>query len=124
LAIVGCRGGLAALQPQKSTWKLSLLDHYLTVAEQQHVDLIVPLALSPAWASARPREHSAYSPGNAAEPRNSDDRRDYVATVVDHCKGRVGYYEIRNEPNSKDFFSGSPEQLVSLAREAYRIIKE
>lgn len=113
-----------ALEPRKDVWDFSLLDRYLDIAAQQHVDVIVPLALSPGWASARPQEHSGYRPGNAAEPVNLDDWRNYVATIVTHCRGRAAYYEVWNEPNLKDFFSGTTEQMLALAREAYAIVKD
>ena len=81
------------------------------------------MGLTPIWATARPKEKSDYQPGNAAEPSNMQFWRDYVRTVVTRYKGRIEAYEIWNEPNRKDDFSGTVRQLANLTHEAYSIIK-
>ncbi|MGC2333803.1 MAG: glycosyl hydrolase [Candidatus Acidiferrales bacterium] len=111
------------LEPNKGQWHFQTLDAYLTLAAQHHTDVLLPLGLSPQWASARPTEKSTYQPGFAAEPRNIDDWREYVATVVAHCKGRVRAYEIWNEPNSKSFWTGNVSQMVALTQAASAIIR-
>lgn len=112
------------LEPQKGKWNFELLDKYVTLADSRKTTILLPLAFSPSWASARPHELSAYRPGNAAEPRNMADWRDYVKTVARRYKGKIHQYEIWNEPNLEKFYTGNIEQMVSLAREAYRILKE
>src|SRR5205085_6870107 len=39
-------------------------------------------------------------------------------------RGRITHYEIWNEPNLPRFFSGSAEEMLSLAREAHDILKQ
>ena len=114
----------ANLEPRKGDWHFEILDKYVALAEAHRVELLLPLGLSPTWASARPKEPSGYDPGNAAEPKNIADWRDYVRTVATRYKQRIRSYEIWNEPNLKQFFTGSPEQMVTLVREAYKILKE
>lgn len=112
------------LEPKQAVWRFEELDKLIRLAEAHKVEVLLPLGLSPEWASARPGEKSTYSPGNAAEPRNMELWKTYVRTVALKYKGRVHYYEIWNEPNLKGFYSGSTAQLVSLAGEAYRILKQ
>ncbi|MBZ5697612.1 MAG: hypothetical protein LAN18_03600 [Acidobacteriia bacterium] len=112
------------LEPVRGKWDFKTLDLYLDMAGQHHVDLLLPLALSPPWASARPDERSNYALGNAAEPKDMSDWRDYVRTVGTRYKGRVHEYEIWNEPNVKGFWSGSTEQMVELVREAAKVLKQ
>jgi hypothetical protein len=112
------------LEPQKGHWDFSRLDQYVSAAQSQGVEVLLPLGLSPAWASARPTEPSAYGPGNAAEPANISDWQDYVRRVAMRYKARIRAYEIWNEPNLPDFFSGKPETMMRLTREAYKILKE
>jgi hypothetical protein len=38
-------------------------------------------------------------------------------------QGQIHYWEVWNEPNDSDYFSGAPEKLVSLAQQAYTILK-
>ena len=111
------------LEPSKGRWQFRTLDAYIALAGQHHVGLVLPLGLSPGWASARPVEKSTYQPGAAAEPRDIEDWRTYVRTVARHCAGRVQAYEIWNEPNLKQFWSGSVDQMVQLTREAALIIR-
>lgn len=111
------------LEPEKEVWDFERLDKDVALAELQGVDILLPLGLSPGWASAHPSEKSGYKSGNAAEPRNIEDWRYYVRTVAERYKGRVRYYEIWNEPNVLTFYTGSIEALVRLTREAYLILK-
>lgn len=112
------------LEPNKGEWHFETLDTYVSKAEAKNVEILLPLGLTPTWASARPTEDSAYKkPGWAAEPANIEDWKNYVRTVATRYKGRIHNYEIWNEPNSKGFFSGTVEQMLSLAREAYTILK-
>lgn len=112
------------LEPKKGEWHFEVLDKYVSLANKHHVEVLLPLGLSPAWASARPAEPSTYAPGFAAEPKNIEDWRNYVRTVAMRYKGRIWYYEIWNEPNLRQFYSGSVEQMLILAREAYLILKQ
>jgi Glycosyl hydrolases family 39 len=111
------------LEPAKNRWRFETLDAYVALASEHHVGLVLPLGLSPAWASARPQEKSTYQPGFAAEPRDIEDWRMYVRTVARHCAGRIQAYEIWNEPNLKQFWSGTVDQMVELTREASLIIR-
>lgn len=111
------------LQPTRETWKFDKLDRYAELAGSNNVSLLLPLGLSPRWASARPREQSAYGEGRAAEPAEIEDWRVYVRTVAQRYKGKINAYEIWNEPNDRHFFSGTTAKLVELTCEAYRVLK-
>lgn len=111
------------VEPQPGKWDFTNIDKYLALAEEHHVEVDLPLGLTPHWASARPDEKSAYGPGLAAEPQRMEDWDTYVRTVAQHCKGRVAAYEIWNEPNFNIFWSGTTDQLVEMTRRARAIIK-
>jgi endo-1,4-beta-mannosidase len=113
------------IEPSKGQWRFDLLDKYLTMAESHNTEVLLPLAVTPQWASAQPDVRSGWQqPGLTAEPKDINDWRDYVRKVATHCKGRVHEYEIWNEPNLKQYWIGSPDQLIALTREAHDIIKE
>ena len=111
------------LEPARGRWDFTRLDSCITLAQRHGVDVLLPLGLSPPWASARPTERSAYAPGNAAEPMKMADWSDYVSTVAKRYKGRIHSYEVWNEPNLKRFFSGDMKSVLALASEAYRVLK-
>jgi hypothetical protein len=103
------------LEPYKDQWRFERLDGYVSLAQQHGAGLLLPLGMSPAWASARP-------PADNAEPANLDDWRTFVRTVVTRYKGRIQAYEIWNEPNLKDFWTGTVDQMITLTKEASQII--
>ncbi len=111
------------LEPAKGKWDFRKLDRYLAMAKLTGVEILLPLGLSPAWASARPAEKSGYGPGLAAEPRDTADWRNYVRIVAERYKGRIRHYEIWNEPNDKAFFSGQVASMVELTRIASEELK-
>src|SRR6266550_6702638 len=112
------------LEPKKGEWHFEGLDALVALAEQHQVEILLPLGRSPTWASARPTDPPAWVPGYAAEPRNIDDWRNYVRTVATRYRGRVHYYEIWNEPNATDFYTGSVDVMVNLVRLASRELKD
>ncbi|AFY82267.1 beta-1,4-xylanase [Oscillatoria acuminata PCC 6304] len=112
------------LEPRKGEWNFTILDKSVALAEENGVEILLNLGLTPRWASARPQEPSLYATGTAAEPKNIEDWRNYVRTVATRYKGRIHYYELWNEPNLKGFYTGSLETMLTLCEEAYRILKE
>lgn len=112
------------LEPKKGEWHFEVLDKYMSLAEQNQVEIVLPLAYSPTWASARPTDAPEWSPGASAEPADIANWRNYVRTVATRYKGRIAYYELWNEPNLNEFFSGSVDDMITLTKEAYAIIQE
>lgn len=111
------------LEPSRGNWSWTALDRYAQLAGAHGVELVMTLGLTPKWASARPNESSAYGPGNAAEPANLDDWRDFVTTVATRYKGKISYYEIWNETNLKEFYTGSVDAMVQMTQVAYAALK-
>jgi hypothetical protein len=111
------------LEPAPGKWNFNLLDRYAQIAAERHVEILLTLGLTPAWASARPDEPSAYRNGNAAEPRRLSDWETYVRTVATRYKGVIHSYEIWNEPNVKGTFTGNIQAMLELSRAAYRVLK-
>lgn len=111
------------LEPAPGRWEFAGLDKMVGEAQEHGVNVLIPLAMPPRWASARPEEKGAYGPGSSAEPARIEDWRNYVRTVVTRYKGKVAEYQVWNEPSDKGFFTGQVDQLVALTCEAFRIVK-
>lgn len=114
----------SALEPQKGKWDFSLLDKFVALGEQHHKEIMLTLGQSPAWASSRPTEKAVYAMGAAAPPANLEDWRGYVRVVGTRYKGRIHAYEIWNEPNLSNFYTGTIEQLVQLTDAAAAELKK
>jgi Glycosyl hydrolases family 39 len=110
------------IEPTKGVWRFENVDKSLQAAQAHGTDVLFTLGLTPTWASARPQEPSGYKPGYAAEPIDIQDWRDFVSAVATRYKGRVHEYEIGNEPNLHQFWTGSLDQMLALVREASPII--
>jgi len=115
---------------RKNEWQWDILDREVEMAEQHHVDLLLPFGETPAWAAAPP------SPAALSFPRplrgeivgdvaDLEDWRNFIRTQAVRYKGRILYYEIWNEPNlPRNRVIGTPERMLTLAREAYTTLKQ
>ncbi|HEX3376645.1 MAG TPA: glycosyl hydrolase [Candidatus Acidoferrales bacterium] len=110
------------IEPAQGQWRFERLDRYVSIAQQHGTSVLLPLAGSPPWASARPKLSSNYTPGFSAEPASMEDWRTYVRTVAMRYKGRIHAYEIWNEPNLREFWTGTIDQMVALTTEAAEIV--
>lgn len=111
------------IEPSPGVWRFQRLDRCLAIAESLGIDVLVPLGLSPGWASARPAEPSAYTLGAASEPHRNGDWDAYVQTVCRRYSGKVKAYETWNEPNLRAFYSGNVDTMLHLATETWRTVK-
>ena len=113
----------AAINPSPDVYEWTALDAHVERALANNASLVMNLGRTPQWASARPTEPSPYGPGQAAEPANDLDWQAWVRAVGERYRGRIRYWEIWNEPNDRQFYSGTPEKLVELASQAYALLK-
>ena len=128
----------ASLRPQPQLWNFDRINAYLAASEKAHLKVLWTIGNTPRWASARPNEICAYGLGCAAEPVNIEDWRRYVRTLATTFRGRIECYEPWNEasfptdpafkqPGSggdpNQFYTGSIDSMVKLARVAYEEIK-
>lgn len=113
----------ADLEPKPGAWDFRRLDRYVAMAAITHTEVVLPLGMTPRWASANPDGPSGYGPGQAAPPVDTNAWREYVDTVARRYKGRVRYFEMWNEVNLTSFYTGSIDRLIELQRVAYAVIK-
>jgi hypothetical protein len=114
----------ASLEPIRGQWDFNRLDKYIALSLKHGIEPVLVLGNSPVWASSRPFERSAYRYGGAAEPRSLSDWENYVRIVATRYRGKVRYYEIWNEPNLTQFYSGSVKTMLELTRVAHASLKD
>lgn len=112
------------LEPKKGEWDFKELDKDVAMASQHNIQLLLTLGMTPAWAAIHPADGPPSRAGSVSMPKDINDWRNYVRTIATRYKGKINTYEIWNEPNGYDFFRGTPEDLVALAKEAYSILHE
>ena len=54
--------------------------------------------------------------GAPAEPKDVKDWINYLQTVATRYRGKIFNYEIWNEPNDPQYFSGTIPKLVQLTQ--------
>jgi hypothetical protein len=107
-------------EPHRPAWEK--YDHIVDLADQYGLEIIARLSNPPAWSRA---EGDAV--GTLAPPDNLDDYGDFVEAVVRRYKGRIGTYQIWNEPNIYPEWGErpvSPEKYTELLKVGYTRIKE
>jgi hypothetical protein len=118
----------ADLEPEKGRWYFDLLDKYANWSQQHQVEILMPLTYTPRWASSTPDAptdvEAGNPPGLSGAPRDMEDWRNFVRTVATRYRGRIHLWEIWNEPNRTQSWTGSPEALVAMTRDAARILKQ
>jgi cell division septation protein DedD len=111
--------GWASIEPagpgQVNQWYVDLLDRVVDQARARGINVLLTLWLTPGWANG--------GAGTIAPPGNVADYARVAGWAAAHFKGRVGAWEIWNEPNMSGFWSGSVAQYVSLLKVAYPAIK-
>ena len=118
--------GWASVEPSEGQFDWSRLDDAISVAQANGVTTInYNMHTTPAWAAADPSAACEFSflTACSSPPANVDDWNNYVTALVTRYKGKINYYEIWDEPNSSEQWSGTIQQLLSMAQSAYGIIK-
>lgn len=71
-------------------------DNIVSLASQYEIEVIARLSNPPAW--TRAAENAC---GDKAPPDNYQDYGDFVEKTVTRYKGKIRYYQLLNEPNTK-----------------------
>ncbi|MGH2868652.1 MAG: choice-of-anchor D domain-containing protein [Solirubrobacteraceae bacterium] len=99
------------------------LDEIMGLARQYHLRIVADLFTIPAWLADCP------PPGNQSVVARcgTDDLAGYgsvVQQIVGHADSVIHDWEIWNEPDSGQFFSGTPQQYAGMLRAAHDAIKQ
>jgi hypothetical protein len=100
------------------------LDYYVNHVRNNSSgsDIIYTMGITPDWAARRPGDDTPWG-GSASPPNSMDDWRDYVRTVGNRYKGRIKYWEIWNEADIPQHYSGSVSEMVEMTRIAREELK-
>ena len=125
--------GWPQIEPENNKWNWELLDKYVRLAREKNIRLIMTLGMTPRWAAKNPDAPSPYGgEWSSSPPRNLADWQDLIRKVAERNErlygGAIRYWEIWNEPDNfqagYEFYTGTVEELVNMARAAHAILKE
>jgi hypothetical protein len=111
------------LNPSRGVYDWTQLDAWLDLAESRDVHVLYAFGGTPAWASSMPNAPCEYHAGACYPPADMQDWDDFVYAIVTHAAGRITHWELWNEPNLSQFWSGGTLPMAHMAQRAYRIIK-
>lgn len=116
----GTSWGQVEVRRGKFDW--SALDKSVETARSHGASVLYVLGSTPAWAASRTRAGDYLNPGSTSMPKRLAYWREWVRAVAARYKGKIDAYQIWNEANLTTFWTGTPEQMALLTREAHRII--
>jgi hypothetical protein len=111
------------LNPSPRTFNWPALDRWLEAAQQHGVDVIYTFGATPTWASSRPTAKCDYNPGACYPPAHIDDWDNFVRAIATHAGDRIKYWEMWNEANQHEYWSGGIPALATMTQHASAIIK-
>ena len=117
------------LEPSNGTYDWTPLDNSIAFAKAAGVTTFVYTFWStPEWASSAPTQSCILTPiegvtGCAAPPSHIGDWDSFVKAVVTRYTGQIQYFELWNEANLVETWSGNVTQMLVLAQHAYNDIK-
>jgi hypothetical protein len=111
------------LEPSRGNYNWPALDRWLDLAHSHGADVLYTFGVTPTWASSNPTAKCDYNPGGCYPPQNMQDWDDFVRALTTHAAGRIKYWELWNEANQHEYWSGGVPALVTMAQHAYSIIK-
>ena len=111
------------IETSRGNYNWGRLDQIVNVMSSHHVTILFNFARTPQWASSSPWKTCGGGPGQCMPPYSMTDWGNWVRAVVTRYKGRIKYYELWNEPDAWNWWSGTTPQMVQMAKVAYPIIK-
>jgi hypothetical protein len=107
--------GWNKVEPLRGQWDFSAPDKMVNAAERMGIQMIGLLYGTPSWAA---RDGKIIGP-----PKDLDVWGRHVEALVRRYQGRIHVWEIWNEPDIDDFWSGSAEDYIALLKAAYLAAK-
>ncbi|MGO9959389.1 MAG: glycosyl hydrolase, partial [Solirubrobacteraceae bacterium] len=98
------------------------LDEVMALSQQYGLPVVADLTTIPWWIA----DCQAPTDISAMDVCGTDDLTDYgamIGQIVAHATSVIGDWEIWNEPDNGEFFTGTPQQYAQMLGAAYATIK-
>ncbi|MBV6458820.1 MAG: hypothetical protein HONBIEJF_01958 [Fimbriimonadaceae bacterium] len=116
----------SAMERYEGAWDFESMDRIVTMMRARGVPILHTLGQTPRWAARHPETPSPYGwpmEGAPSPPSDLKTWKRYVEVVAKRYKGQIEAYEIWNEPNSPNFWVGTPEEMAEMTRIAAEVIR-
>lgn len=103
--------GWDGIEPEKDRYDFSFWDAFVELATEHGIRLIPYVAYTPAWNSTGSGADSWKAP-----PRDNAELGELLGLLARRYRGRIRSWEIWNEPDNKDYWTGSAAEYAELLR--------
>lgn len=100
-----------AMEPQRGQFDWSFWDDYVRIANELDIQLIPYVCYTPEWAASKSGQDFWRSP-----PRDPAAFGEFMYQIASHYKGRMRTWELWNEPDNQEYWTGSVQQFADLIR--------
>lgn len=110
----------AGVEPLNGSYNWTQIDTIVNDANARGMSVIGMIDETPGWAATKG------TPALSGPPASDTVFAGFASTLATRYKGKIGAYEIWNEPNSKTFWSTGPNPAAytALLKAAYTAIKK
>lgn len=113
----------AEINPAPGVFNWARFDAILEIAHRRNIDVVLNLAYTPRWAATEKDARPAFSPGASSPPADIRSWEDFVGAAVRRAAGKIRYWEVWNEPEDPNYYSGDIATMVRLQKRAFETIK-
>lgn len=108
------------IEPEQGVFRWEDTDRVVDHATGLGLDILATLSFTPAWASSNPS-----SPRISDPPASRSFWTDVVTAAVSRYRDRITYWQLWNEPNLAQFWSGSMEEYrTEILVPGARVVRE
>lgn len=118
------------VEPSKGNFHWDRLDQYVEKAHATGTEVMLVLAGTPSWAAASLSDPAGVS--DSTRVPVLDEYKNYLTAVMERYKAfdpdhtghpyrGIANYQVWNEPNIKNFWTGTPQQMADLVQAAWQV---
>jgi len=114
------------LEPEKGVFNWARLDSWVAKTQAEGISLFYSNDYVPKWAAANPASCFVSSMDTTvctSSVANIQDWDDFVNALVTRYSGKIQIYELWNEPDQPEYFTGTMAQMVTLTNHMYNIVR-
>ncbi|HJT87641.1 MAG TPA: cellulase family glycosylhydrolase, partial [Bryobacteraceae bacterium] len=117
-AYLRCAFSWNGIEKEQGQYDWTFWDSLVKLAEQNRIKLIPYVAYPPRWAVRQEKDFWKQPP---RDPRLYGD---FMYRIASRYRGRIAAWEIWNEPDNREYWTGTADEFAALARLAARRIRE
>lgn len=109
------------IETSPGVFDFTQLDAQVDAARANGADVLLVLGQTPRFHATKPNARGALGPGSTSMP-NLTPWRNYVGQVVRRYKGRGVDYQVWNEANVSNYWTGTVRQMATLTKVAAKAV--